>query len=66
MNVLVPLNNISHIDDYIEAGAKEFYIGFYDEAWWEKFGEYADINRLTGFKKDANPYSFEEDRKSVV
>lgn len=60
MNVLVPLNNVSHIDDYIEAGAKEFYIGFYDEAWWEKFGEYADINRLTGFKKDANPYSFEE------
>ena len=60
MNVLVPLNNIDHIDDYIEAGAKEFYIGFYDEAWWEKFGEYADINRLTGFKKDANPYSFEE------
>ncbi|MBE6024193.1 MAG: U32 family peptidase [Cellulosilyticum sp.] len=60
MNVLVPLNNIDHIDDYIEAGAREFYIGFYDEAWWEKFGEYADINRLTGFKKDANPYNFEE------
>lgn len=60
MKVLVPLNNIEHIDDYIEAGAEEFYIGFYDEAWWEKFGEYADINRLTGFKKDANPYSFDE------
>lgn len=60
MRVLVPLNNISHIDDYIQAGAEEFYIGFYDEKWWETFGEYADINRLTGFKKDANPYSFEE------
>lgn len=60
MNVLVPLNNIDHIDDYIEAGAVEFYIGFHDEAWHERFGEYADINRLTGFKKTANPYSFEE------
>lgn len=60
MNVLVPLNNIEHIDDYIAAGAVEYYIGFYDEAWWKKFGEYADINRLTGFKKDANPYSFDE------
>lgn len=60
MKVLVPLNSIQHIEDYIEAGAEEFYIGFYDEEWWERFGEYADINRLTGFKKDANPYSLEE------
>ena len=60
MRVLVPLNNIEHIDEYIKAGASEFYIGFYDEAWHKKFGEYADINRLTGFKKDANPYCFEE------
>lgn len=60
MKVLVPLNNIDHIDDYIKAGAGEFYIGFYDEYWTEKFGEYADINRLTGFKKSANPYDLEE------
>ena len=45
---------------YIAAGAGEFYIGFYDNAWWERFGEYADINRMSGFKKDANPYSLEE------
>ena len=60
MRALVPLNNHEHIDDYIAAGAGEFYIGFYDEKWHERFGEYADINRLTGFKKDANPYNFEE------
>lgn len=60
MKALVPLNNMEHIDDYIEAGAGEFYIGFYDEAWREKFGEYADINRLTGFKENANPYNLEE------
>lgn len=60
MKALVPLNNMEHIDDYIEAGAGEFYIGFYDEAWREKFGDYADINRLTGFKENANPYHLEE------
>ena len=60
MKALVPLNNTEHIDDYIKAGAGEFYIGFYDEAWREKFGDYADINRLTGFRKNANPYNLEE------
>lgn len=60
MKALVPLNNVEHIDDYIEAGAGEFYLGFYDEAWHDQFGEYADINRLTGFKKNANPYNLEE------
>lgn len=60
MKALVPLNNTEHIDDYIKAGAGEFYIGFYDKAWREKFGDYADINRLTGFGENANPYSLEE------
>lgn len=60
MRILVPLNNLEHLDDYIEAGAGEFYLGFYDEEWVEKFGEYADINRLTGFKEKANPFNLEE------
>lgn len=60
MKALVPLNNTEHIDDYIKAGAGEFYIGFYDETWREKFGDYADINRLTGFGENANPYSLQE------
>lgn len=60
MKVLVPLNSIKHLNDYIESGALEFYLGFYDNAWHEQFGEYADINRLTGFKETANPHSFEE------
>ncbi len=51
---------MEHIDDYIEAGAGEFYIGFYDEEWWRKYGEYADINRMSGFRKKANPFSIEE------
>ena len=60
MKALVPLNNTEHIDDYIKAGAGEFYIGFYDKNWEEKFGKYADINRLTGFGENANPYSLDE------
>ncbi len=60
MKALVPLNNMEHIDDYIEAGAEEFYIGFHDKTWYENFGDYADINRLTGFKENANPYNLEE------
>ena len=49
-----------YIDSYIEAGADELYMGFYDEKWSQKFGAYADINRMSGFNKRANPYSFEE------
>lgn len=60
MKVLVPLNHIEHIKDYIEHGAGEFYIGFYDANWTAAFGEYADINRMSGFKEIANPYSIEE------
>lgn len=60
MNVLVPVNNFEHIDDYISSGATEFYMGFHDNKWQEKFGPYADINRLTGYRSDANPFSFQE------
>lgn len=60
MKILVPLNNREHINDYIEAGAGEFYIGFYDEKWEKHFGEYNDLNRMSGFKKEANPYTYEE------
>jgi U32 family peptidase len=60
MRILVPLNNMEHIDDYIASGAGEFYIGFHDEEWTSKFGDYADINRMSGFKENANPFSLEE------
>ncbi|BBF43385.1 collagenase family protease [Lachnospiraceae bacterium KM106-2] len=60
MRVLVPLNNIEHMQDYMDAGAGEFYIGFYDNAWWKEFGEYADINRMSGYKERANPHDFQK------
>lgn len=60
MHILVPLNSSLHLKEYMECGAREFYIGFYDKDWEDKFGEYTDINRLTGFKESANPNNFEE------
>lgn len=60
MRALVPFNNEEYFEAYKNAGAGEFYIGFYDPAWQETFGEYADLNRLTGYGQSANRYSFEE------
>lgn len=60
MKVLVPLNNEECLKAFSDAGADEMYLGFYDEAWLEKFGEYADINRMSGFKARANQYNFHE------
>lgn len=60
MNILVPLNQFEYIDPYIDAGADELYFGFYDHKWEERFGEYSDINRMSGFGKSANSYSFHE------
>ena len=58
--ILVPLNNKARIKEFVDAGADEFYMGFYDEAWVEEFGDYSEINRMSGFKKYANPYTFTE------
>ena len=59
MKILVPLNSEECLEEYVEAGADELYMGFYDEKWFETFGEYADINRMSGFKEKANRYDFE-------
>lgn len=57
---LVPVNDRTYLTRYAQAGGGEFYLGFYDEAWRGRFGDAADLNRMTGFRKQANPYSFEE------
>lgn len=59
MKALVPLNNVEHVDDYIEAGAGEFYIGFHDKEWEKNFDQYTDINRMSGYGSKANPHDFE-------
>lgn len=60
LKILVPLNNKEYLDKYIESGAGEFYVGFYDKEWEKTFGEYSDINRLSGYKELANQYTFDE------
>lgn len=60
MKILAPLSNIDYIDKYITAGADELYLGFHDDLWHQKFGQYADINRMSGFIKRANPFNFED------
>lgn len=60
MRALVPLNDVAHVDDYIRCGAGEFYMGFHDAAWSEAFGDFADINRMSGYKKTTNPHTLEE------
>ena len=58
MKILVPLSKKEFISPYIAAGADELYMGFYDESWNQRFGAYADLNRMSGFGNRANPYSF--------
>ena len=58
--ILVPLNNRSRLKDLVEAGADEFYMGFHDEEWVKEFGDFTEINRMSGFKKYANPYNLQE------
>lgn len=60
MKVLVPLNSKDHVASYIASGAGEFYIGFYDSSWEKRFGDYHDLNRMSGYRKNANAYTFEE------
>ncbi len=60
MKILVPLNHREDIAAFSSLGADEIYLGFYDEKWEERFGTYADINRMSGFGRLANQYSFSE------
>ena len=39
MKILAPISNVEHVQDYIQAGADEFYIGFHDAAWEAAFGD---------------------------
>lgn len=55
MNILAPLNNTS-FEDYVKAGASEFYAGMNSAAWHKEYGEYSDINRMSGFREIANPF----------
>ena len=59
MAVLVPLNNATALERLNSAGVEEVYVGFHDEAWDLEFGT-AEINRMSGFGAEANPFDFEK------
>lgn len=57
MNILVPINNIESVSEYAKYGVQEYYLGFYDTQWKQCFGEYSDLNRMSGFESEANKYT---------
>lgn len=65
MKILTPFNDIKYLDQLLEAGADEFYMGFFSSAWKERFGCYSDINRLTLFRETANRYTLEDVREII-
>ena len=60
MRVLVPCGDPAQADRLIQAGADELYLGFFDDGWVGRFGESADLNRMSGFGSLANKASFED------
>ena len=59
MEILAPYNS-NNIEPYVNAGASEFYLGFFDDQWYEDFGRFGDLNRMSGFKRFANSLTFDE------
>ena len=57
MATLVPLNNANAIERLRKAGVEEVYVGFHDEGWEKRFGK-SEINRMSGFGAEANPFDF--------
>lgn len=60
MNILAPVNSLEHIPDLFEHGAKELYVGFHDPNWTCAFGAHANLNRMSSFGHDANPYTLDQ------
>ncbi len=60
MKILAPFNDIKYLDPLLDAGADEFYMGFFSDDWKQRFGRYSDINRLTLFKETANRYTLKD------
>ncbi len=60
MQILTPLSNRADMIPLSEAGADELYFGFRDDEWGRRFGEYSDINRMSGFRQRANSVSIDE------
>ena len=60
MKILTPINNINRIEPLVEAGADEFYFGFANDEDFKIFGEYFELNRMSGFRKYANRFTYDD------
>lgn len=65
MKILVPLRSFDQIDKFIENGADEFYFGFDDLSWSDRFGNSVDINRMSAMKSKANTFSINDLSKLI-
>ena len=54
MNIMVPLSSMDTLEEFCQAGADEFYFGFYDPDWEAVFGPFEEINRMSSFGGQAN------------
>ena len=54
MKILTPINSLELMPYLAEAGADEFYMGFYEPEWFETFGKYSDLNRMSSYGSGAN------------
>ena len=54
MKIMVPLVKDCAVLDLVEAGADEFYFGFFDKRWERSFGTFSEINRMSSFGTRAN------------
>ena len=50
MKVLAPLNSFDNLEKYIECGADEFYLGYEDQEWEERFSQYDELNKMSSIK----------------
>ena len=50
MKILAPLNSFADLPTYIAAGADEFYLGYYDTEFFNRFGAYAEMNKMSSIK----------------
>lgn len=55
MKVLIPVRSEAAINRFCNLGTNmEFYTGFEDPLWYETFGRYEDMNRMSAFYDHAN------------
>ena len=50
MKVLAPLNSVENHQFFLECGADEFYLGYEDFQWNERFGGFSELNKMSSLK----------------